>query len=94
MSIRLLTLPAAALLLAACTTTATPPPASACNADAIKAYIGQSATPAVIEAARKAAGAGLVRALKPNQPATLDYRVERINILVDDDNKILSATCG
>ena len=56
--------------------------------------MGQTATPAVVEAARKAAGAELVRALKPNDAATMDYRVERINILVDDNNKIVRATCG
>ena len=94
MSIRLLGLSTAALLMSACATPASPPSAGACNADAIKAYVGQTATPAVVEAARKAAGAELVRALKPNDAATMDYRVERINILVDDNNKIVRATCG
>ena len=94
MTIRLFGLSATALLLTACATPATPPPASACNADAIQSYVGQVATPAVVDAARKAAGAELVRALKPNDAATTDYRVERINILVDDSNKILSASCG
>ena len=94
MSIRLFALPAIAMLLSACATPAMPPSASACNADAIQPYVGQVATPTAVEAARKAAGAELVRALKPNDAATLDYRAERINILVDDANKILRATCG
>lgn len=95
MSTRPFTIAAIALSLAACTSTpASPPQATGCNADAIHAYVGQAATPDVIEAARKAAGAELVRALKPNQPATMDYREDRINILVDDDNLILRATCG
>ena len=92
-SIHLLGLSATALLMSACATPASPP-ANACNADAIQPYVGQIATPSVVEAARKAAGAQLVRALKPNDAATLDYRVERINILVDDANKILRASCG
>ena len=94
LSIRLLGLSATALLMSACATPATPPAASACNADAIRPYVGQVATPAVIESARKAAGAELVRSHKPNDPVTLDYRAERFNILVDDTNKILSGTCG
>ena len=94
LSIRLLGLSATALLMSACATPATPPPANACHADAIQSYIGQVATAAVVDAARKAAGAELVRALKPNDAATMDYRAERINILVDDANKIVSATCG
>ena len=94
LSIRLLGLSATVLLLSACNTPATPASASACNANAIQPYVGQVATPSVIESARKAAGAELVRALKPNDAATMDYRVERINILVDDANKILRATCG
>lgn len=89
------TLPALVLSLAACTTApSTPPTSTGCNADAIHAFVGQVATPDVVEAARKAAGAELVRALKPNQPATMDYRAERINILLDDDNTIVRATCG
>lgn len=94
MSIRLLGLSAIAVLMSACATPATPAAAGACNADAIRPYVGQVATPAVVDAARNAAGAQLVRALKPNDAATMDYRVERINILVDDANKIVRATCG
>lgn len=94
LSIRMYGLSATALLLSACATPATPPTASACNAGAIQPYVGQVATPAVVDAARKSAGAELVRALKPNDAATMDYRAERINILVDDANKIVSATCG
>ena len=93
-SIRVFGLAAIALLMSACATPATPPSASACNADAIRPYVGQVATPAVVESARKASGAQLVRALKPNDAATMDYRVERMNIMLDDANKIVRATCG
>lgn len=87
-------LSAAALLLSACATPATPPSAGACNASAIQPYVGQLATPTVVEAARKAAGAELVRALKPDDAATMDYRIERLNIMLDDGRRIVSATCG
>ena len=94
MSIRLLGLSAAAVMMSACATPATPPSTSACNSDAIRHYVGQVATSSVIEAARKAAGAEMVRSHKPGDPVTLDYRAERLNILVDDSKKILRATCG
>ncbi len=93
-SIRVIGLTAAVLLMSACATSATSRAATACNADAIQPFVGQAATPAVVESVRKAAGAQLVRALKPNDAATLDYRFERVNIMVDDANKIVRATCG
>ncbi len=95
MSIRLLTLSAITLSLAACTTTlASPPLASDCDADAVNAYLGQQATPGTIESARKAAGAALVRPIRPGQAVTLDFRGERLNLHVDAQNAIVRAACG
>ena len=54
---------AASLAVSACA--ATPPvagePTGRCDVAAAKAYIGQNASPAVVEQARKAAGAEVVR---------------------------------
>ena len=80
--------------MSACATPATPPSASACNADAIQPYVGQVATRAVVDAARKAAGAKLVRALKPNDAATLDYHAERLNLYLNDAGAVVRASCG
>lgn len=87
------------LLLAACASRpATPPPAAeapmACNADAAQRYVGQPATAANIEAARKASGATLVRALKPDQMVTLEYRGDRVNVLQDAGGLIERISCG
>lgn len=83
------------LAVAACTTVpATPPPAQGCNAEAIQPYVGQPASPETVDAARKAAGAELARVLRPGQPATMDYRADRINILLDEHDRIARATCG
>ncbi len=91
---RLLAL-ATVMPLSACSTPATAPPAaSACNAYAIQPYVGQVATSDMIDDAGKAAGAKLVRELKPKAAATLDDRVERLNMMLDDDGKIVSAACG
>ena len=93
---RLLTLPALALL-AACTTSpapATAPAMNGCDADAARSQIGRGADADTVEAARKAAGAALVRIIKPGQQVTMDFRGERLNVTVDDDNRILRFTCG
>lgn len=94
MSIRLLSLSATVLLLSACVTPATPPSASACNADAVKPYVGHAATEIAIEDARKAAGAELVRVIKPGEPVTLDFRGERLNLYLDDAGAVARASCG
>lgn len=95
MSLRLLTLSSATLLMAACaTTTEAPPIANGCDAQAVQTYLGQSATPATIETARKAAGAEIVRTLKPGQVVTMEYRDGRLNVHVDASNTIVRATCG
>ncbi len=95
MSIRLLVLPAIALSLAACATGAEPPSmAISCDANAAQAYVGQAATADVVEAARKSAGADIVRTLKPGQMVTMEFRDGRLNLHVDAANAIVRATCG
>jgi len=34
------------------------------------------------------------RVLHPNTPATMDYRPDRLNVLVDDNGKIERVSCG
>lgn len=97
MNLRLLLL--SPLLLTACASPpAAPPPAAdasaLCNADAVQGYLGQPASAANIEAVRKASGATLVRALKPDQPVTLDFRGERVNVLQDAAGVIDRISCG
>ena len=96
MNLRLLLL--SPLLLAACASPPAAPPAAdasaLCNADAAQGYLGQPASAANIEAVRKASGAALVRALKPDQPVTLDFRGERVNVLQDAAGVIERISCG
>jgi hypothetical protein len=92
MPIRLLSLPMLALL-AACATTPEPA-AGGCNADAAHAFVGHAASTDAAEAARKAAGADLVRVIKPGQAVTMDFRGDRLNLYLDDAGLILRASCG
>ncbi|MBK8629638.1 MAG: hypothetical protein IPN84_05380 [Sphingomonadales bacterium] len=44
--------------------------------------------------ARALAGAGMVRWVRPGQAVTLDYRTDRLNIMLDDKDRIASLSCG
>lgn len=83
----------AALVLAGC---ATPSPTmrGQCNADAAQGHVGHQATPAMVEAARKDAGADSVRTLKPGQVVTMEYLAGRLNLYLDADGKIERIACG
>lgn len=65
-----------------------------CNADAAKAAIGQHPSDAVVEQARISAGANTTRVLRPNQPATMDFRGDRLNVRLDDAGVVKSLDCG
>jgi hypothetical protein len=81
---------------AASTPSAAAPPsmASDCKAEAAQQFVGQKATPEVVEAARVAAGAAIVRALRPDMPTTMDYRVDRLNLRTDTNDVVASVDCG
>ena len=56
--------------------------------------IGQLPLAEVVEAARKAAGAEIVRTLRQGQPITKEFRVGRLNLVLDAEGRITSANCG
>lgn len=65
-----------------------------CNADPVQALIGQEASEAVVAQATADSGSASVRVLKPGQPATMDFRQDRLNILTDDAGVIERLSCG
>ncbi|KAF1716680.1 hypothetical protein CSC74_07240 [Pseudoxanthomonas yeongjuensis] len=71
-------------------------PASPSHCDAGKASdaIGQLPSAVVVEAARKAAGAEVVRTLRQGQPITKEFRVGRLNLVLDAEGRIASANCS
>lgn len=94
---------AAVLALAACATshdgTAAAPGAPSdtagqCDASQAQSVIGQQASEAVLAQARTAAGAGTVRALKPDDVVTMEYRDDRLNVMVDDAGIVTAVRCG
>ena len=70
------------------------PPAGSCDASQVQGLVGQPYSDAVGEQARQDAGAEKVRTLKPNQPITMEYLGERLNIEVDAAGTITALRCG
>lgn len=73
---------------------AQPPTAQACDADAANGAIGETATTEVIERARNAAGAAVARTLAPGQVVTMEFRGDRLNLMVDEANVVTGVRCG
>ena len=70
------------------------PRGGTCNAAPAQSAIGQQSTGAVIEKARVASGAAMARVLQPNQPTTLEFNHERLNVVVDAAGRITAVRCG
>ncbi|MBH9386995.1 hypothetical protein I5K84_26915 [Pseudomonas aeruginosa] len=78
----------------ACAPAATPAADGRCDANAVQAYVGKQASAAIVEEARRAAGAEVARALRPHDAVTMDYNPRRLNIDVDDTLVIKRLSCG
>lgn len=86
-----------ALALAACASQPaeeTTAASGTCNADPAQAWVGKPASDANVQAAFKASGAKTLRALKPGQAVTMDYREDRVNVLQDAAGIIERISCG
>lgn len=70
------------------------PRGGACDAAPAQGAIGQPATASVMEKARIAAGAAMARVLRPNQPATMEFNHERLNLILNDKGRIAAVRCG
>ena len=65
-----------------------------CDAGKTSDAIGQLPRAEVVEAARRAAGAEVVRTLRQGQPITKEFRVGRLNLALDAAGRIASANCS
>jgi len=65
-----------------------------CSADRLGRFIGQEATPALVARAKARSGASVARVLMPGQVTTLEYRVGRLNVHVDERNRVQNFNCG
>jgi hypothetical protein len=70
------------------------PTAGVCDATPLGWAVGQLADEALVERARRQAGAELVRVLRPGMMVTREFNAARLDIRVDNERKVLATSCG
>ena len=82
--------------VAACAPVAPLPgaPTGECSAKGLNSMIGRLATPSLIDRAKRRSGASVARVLRPGQIVTMEYLNGRLNVNVDENNRVKSFTCG
>lgn len=71
-----------------------PVPGVECNANGVSTLFGQQRSDAVEAEAKKITSAKAVRWISPGMGVTMDYRVDRLNLNLNDAGIIISAHCG
>ena len=76
--------------------TPTPPgsPSSSCDASKAHFAIGSSANVELLEQARVAAQAASARFLRPNEPITTELLPSRLNLGLDQQDRVIGTYCG
>ncbi|MGM0537149.1 MAG: I78 family peptidase inhibitor [Pseudomonadota bacterium] len=94
------------LLLAGCTGTGTapapdrapPPPRieaeDACGAERVQEYLGRQYSEALEASIRTESEAAAMRVIRPGEAVTLDFRADRLNVRLDDEDRISEIDCG
>ncbi len=84
--------------LAACATAPADPvvvkPSGTCRNEALPAFVGQPATPALGTQMLAASGARKLRWVARGMLVTMDYRDDRLTVHLDGANNVESARCG
>lgn len=89
-----LALPLVAIALTACAPKAGPVGVVGCAVDGLRDLIGQHGDTALGGVAMQRAGAKAMRWLRPDAAMTMDYRADRLNILLDNANIVTGFRCG
>jgi len=92
-------IPLSLMAIAACSTTAQPVPPSApdgamCTADGLDKYYGQPATPELGQRITAESGARIFRWLPKGTIITMEYNGDRVNVRLDQNNRVEAITCG
>ena len=85
------------ILAATCGCAAAPRPetgAAICDAARAQSLVGQSAGTDIAARAQRLSGAGIVRWLQPGQIVTMEFRADRLNLVLDGQNRIEAIRCG
>ena len=68
--------------------------AGRCDAVAAQKLVGQAASADLAAEAQRLSGAEMVRWLRPGQMVTMEYREGRLNIQLDEQNRVIAIRCG
>jgi hypothetical protein len=92
------------VLLNGCASSRTPTQADAaaepaadsysCHSEAVADLRGQTASPALLEQARKRSGAYQVRALGPDDMVSMEYNSQRLTLGLDAQGVVRDISCG
>ncbi|SEL57594.1 I78 family peptidase inhibitor [Halomonas daqiaonensis] len=66
----------------------------ACGAARVQDRVGRDFDAAMGMALREESGAKTLRVMRPGEAHTLDYRTERLNVRLDDRDRISALECG
>ena len=95
-----------ALLLTACGDPAAAPVAPAapatipastgaeCGVPRLMALVGRHYDAELATLIRNRAGTPILRAIRPGRSVTMDYRVDRLNVLLDAKDRVTGFRCG
>lgn len=65
-----------------------------CDASKAQGLVGRAASEALGAEAMRLSGAGKLRWIAPGMAVTMDFREDRLNIKLDERNKVVALTCG
>jgi hypothetical protein len=65
-----------------------------CHAEPAQFAVGQAYTPELAEKVREASGSTVVRALRPGQVVTMEFRFDRVSLHLDDKDIVTRVSCG
>lgn len=66
----------------------------ACGAGRVQDVVGRHFDAALGASLREASGADSLRVMRPGEAHTLDYRAERLNVRLDERDRITALECG
>lgn len=64
-----------------------------CNSRLAAQFVGQTYSDALLAQVKAAVGHDTIRVIRPNQPVTMDFREERLNLDLDASDKITRVHC-
>ena len=76
------------------TVQATGSSAHQCDASSIQTLVGEQASPALLDQARRKSGAAIARIVRPEDIVTLEYNAQRLTLMTDESLKIERISCG